>query len=1229
MTEDHAHTAGIPRDIATETSVTPLSPPGYELLDKIGHGGMGVVYRARDLALDRDVAVKLLSERCPADSPPAQRFLSEARITGQLQHPGIPAVHQVGTLADGRPFLAMKLIKGSTLEAILKHRSDPSAERGPAEGGLAIFEAVCQAVGYAHAHRVIHRDLKPANIMIGAFGEVQVMDWGLAKVLGEETPATEEALAAEMTRAWTQVSPTPETASYTQAGSLVGTPAFIPPEQAAGEIERVNERSDVFGLGALLTVILTGKAPYVGETFESVRVQALRGKLEDCFARLDGCGAEPELVALCKKCLAFEPADRPTDAGAVAAVVAELRAAADERARQAELETREALARAAELRRRRRILLMATGIVALVFLVGFAGVAWQWQQAERQKDIAQKAERGEAAQRAIAEGEADRATREADQSRRLLYASDMSLALHAWEAGTFGHARTALERHRPQAGQEDLRGFEWRYLWGLCQDGSRHTLRGHTAGVSAVAFAPDGQTLATRGDDHSVRLWDMASRRHVKLLGYRISSGYYCGSLAFAPDGKTLAIADDLATAVHLWDVAARCERATLQHRTGVIALAFSPDGKLLATGCHDDSVHLWDIATRREMCTLEGHTGGVIYVAFAPDGKTLASGSWDSTVRLWDVARRNEITTFRGHTGEVKCLAFSPDGETLASGGTDSSVRLWDTVSKQGLPTLRGPGVNLALAFSPDGKRFATGGSDGTVRVWDPANREVVTMLQGHSMGIVRALAYSHDGQTLISAGEDGTIKIWDVAGRRDPNILPGQQAGFSSVAFSPDGKTLAAADWQGIFRLWDMGSREQVAALPGDKPPGRCVTFAPDGRTLATGNGNTAQLWDTRPKAPLADFQHPGQVYSMAFSPDGRLVAVGGGSTALVWDRATRREVARLAGNWVEFSPDGTLLAAGLTNTVRLHDVATWHERAAFGGHTPYVRCLAFSPAGKTLATGDWQGTLRLWDVAEKRLLASRQVDVMVLQTLAFSPDGRRLVTCGGDGGVKFWDAALLRQLDRVPGPDGPDGRRARERLWAAASLGAFTGGHDGLIWSVAFSPDGNTLASGGQDTAVRLWHAPPLPASLPKPDEAAVVSPPTETLRATSLELFDAAQATLTLEEFVCRVDVTSADGTGWHARLSQMFDDLEEGVTYTVRFRAKADVPRPIQVYGHIVEPDWHGFGLNEVVPLTADWQTFERDFQAKDLAASNLIEFHVGERTGTVWIADITVTKATK
>ncbi len=388
----------------------PSNPPGYELREEIGRGGMGAVYLALDVALGRDVAVKLLAERFAPDSPAAHRFVNEARITGQLQHPGIPAVHQVGSLPDGRPFLAMKLVKGKTLDAILQERAEPSADRGRL---LGVFEAVCQAVGYAHARRVIHRDIKPANIMVGAFGEVQVMDWGLSKVLddaesaseaiGFPEPATEAALAHEETKAWTKVSPTPEGGLHTVAGSLVGTPAFIPPEQAVGDIAKVNERSDVFGLGALLAVILTGRPPYLGETYEAMRVQAVRGELNDCFGRLDASGAEPELVALCKKCLAPEPGDRPRDAGEVAQAVAGLRAAAEERAELAERERLAAEVQAAEQTKRRKVFQWATAAVVMVLLLGVGGTTIGLISADQQRQAAEQAQKDEAKQRGIAE----------------------------------------------------------------------------------------------------------------------------------------------------------------------------------------------------------------------------------------------------------------------------------------------------------------------------------------------------------------------------------------------------------------------------------------------------------------------------------------------------------------------------------------------------------------------------------------------------------------------------------------------------------------------------------------------------------------------------------------------------------------------------------------------------------------------------------------------------------
>ena len=432
------------------SAVPPSVTQRYTLGDEIARGGMGVVYRATDTVLGREVAVKVLHEKYTAESGAAFRFAGEARITGQLQHPSIPPVHDLGTLPDGRPFLAMKLIKGQTLEALLKARPDPSAERGRF---VAVFEQICQALAYAHAHDVIHRDLKPANVMVGAFGEVQVMDWGLAKVLGGgTTEASPTEAASEMTRGSTQIDSTNELGSHTQAGSMLGTPAFAPPEQVAGELDKVDARADVFGLGAILAVLLTGKPPYVGETFESVRVQALRGKLDDCFARLDASGAEPELVALCKRCLAFEPGDRPANAGVLARAVAELRAAADERARRAELERvrvegekATAEAREAEQRKRRKVQLALAAAVVVLLLGGGSVVWWQHEQASarRATDLQRQLED----EKRLAD-DRDRRGRNVEAVTALLGQCEEAL-----RAGDAAKAQVALEAARKRFGE--------------------------------------------------------------------------------------------------------------------------------------------------------------------------------------------------------------------------------------------------------------------------------------------------------------------------------------------------------------------------------------------------------------------------------------------------------------------------------------------------------------------------------------------------------------------------------------------------------------------------------------------------------------------------------------------------------------------------------------------------------------------------------------------------------
>jgi serine/threonine protein kinase/tetratricopeptide (TPR) repeat protein len=377
----------------------------YQLLGEIARGGMGVILKGRDPALGRDLAVKVLKVELAGKSAAEERFVEEAQVCGQLQHPGVVPVYELGRFSNGQPFFTMKLVKGRTLAALLSERDDHAQDRGRY---LKIFEQVCQTMAYAHSRGVIHRDLKPANIMVGSFGEVQVMDWGLAKVIpqggvADELKASHVARPREVP---IEFDPTVirtarvgSLGSYTEAGSVMGTPAFMPPEQAGGEIDKLDERADVFGLGAILCVILTGQPPYVADDSDAVRLMAIRGKLDDAFARLAACGADAELVGLTKRCLTPERDDRPRHAGEVAETVTAHLADVEQRAHQAEVDRaaadartteevntrREAEARAASERKRRKVQAVAGSLVTLVVLAGGAIASWQWQRADREE----------------------------------------------------------------------------------------------------------------------------------------------------------------------------------------------------------------------------------------------------------------------------------------------------------------------------------------------------------------------------------------------------------------------------------------------------------------------------------------------------------------------------------------------------------------------------------------------------------------------------------------------------------------------------------------------------------------------------------------------------------------------------------------------------------------------------------------------------------------------------
>jgi eukaryotic-like serine/threonine-protein kinase len=1019
----------------------------YRILRELGRGGMGLVLLAvrADDSFQKQVAIKLVSPG-PLQSQMLRRFRRERQILADLEHPNIARLLDGGTTEQGWPYVVMEYVEGVPLTQYCRAQQQTLTER------LHLFREICAAVQYAHQRLVIHRDLKPANILVTQTGAVKLLDFGIAKLLSAENPA--HTLAHERASL-----ATPETLS----GVLMMTPEYASPEQMRGET--LTTASDIYSLGVLLYELLSGQLPYqlktralpeiiraVCETEPERPSVAVAGRMKDEGRRMK----KGEVTTLRPASFTFHPSSLRGDLDNITLTALHKDPAQRYRtvqqmsedlrrhlagelvfARQATLGYR--LQRFAQ--RNRGVVLAA----ALVSLTLVAGIAATWQQAR----LAQA---------------------QARANHRLAYAGQMHLAMQAWELANMEQLRDLIEQSKPKPGEEDLRGFEWYHLWQLAYRNGENYSRKHPKEVWSVAYAPDGQRVASGCDDGKLRVWEAATG---KLLAEFEHPGTFIWSVAWSPDGQQIAAALGNGTA-QLWEAATGRALNVLKGHTHkrVDAIAFAPDGKTLATGSRDGTARLWEAATGRELLTLKPNANWVNTVAFSPNGRWLVTGhSTKPALKLWDVTTGRELLAFGHNKDTVWAVAFAPDGQRLVSGHKYAgSVSLWDLRRGQEIAKQAGHRDEVkAIAYAPNGTLIATASADRTIKLWDAQTFEERATLKGNT-GSVWSVAFAPDSRHLISGDSENTLKHWDLAealnfNARNKNLYQGSNFAvfspdnhtlalgrgsqleiveavtgrvrttcviaelqhFTTAAFAPDGAKLFTGASDGRIGVWDTHTGQELMGYKGHEMVISSLAVSPDGRTLVTGSQDaTVKLWQTATGQLMTSFKDPNLVRAVAFSPNGKWLISGGHDNAvLLRETATGQLRATLRGHTkpilsLAFAPDGKTFASGSADgTGKLWEVATGRERAVFKGPAGHVRCLDFSPDGSRLATGSSEGLVRLWDIANQEEVIALKVGEGSVRSVAFSPDGRILAGTSTDPMLKLWRAATSLETAAASGP------------------------------------------------------------------------------------------------------------------------------------------------------------------------------------------------------------------
>ncbi|HUL47999.1 MAG TPA: protein kinase [Steroidobacteraceae bacterium] len=991
----------------------------YELIRPLGAGGMAEVWLARraDGAFEREVALKL-PLHTPLRSDLDQRFAREREILASLNHPNIALLFDAGFAANGQPYLALEYVVGTPLTVYCdEHRLAIRAR-------LELFQQVLRAVQYAHTHLVIHRDLKPSNILVTEDGQVELLDFGIAKLLSEG-----EAKETELTR----------------VGGRALTPDYAAPEQIAGA--PITTAADVYALGVMLYVLLTGQRPYYLKresraALEEAILQAeppapsravgdpqaaqLRASTPKKLARM----LKGDLDTIALKALKKLPGERYATADAFAEDISRyLRG-------DVVLAQRDSIAyRVRKFAQRHWAAIAVASVLVLTLAGGLIATSYEARLAAAQRDAALQA-----------------------QSRSLTQAAAGRLR----DADAPGAMRTILEV-LPQWGEPAVYNAEALNVFheARAADAGILALTGHDGVLWKVAFSPDGRRVVTASADATARIWDAVTGRElVRLIG----------------------------------------------HTDRVSYAEFSPDGRQVVTGSYDNSARVWDAASGRELMSLAGHARAVLGAAFSPDGRLIATASVDKTARIWDAQSGKQLRELGAQPGRLTAVAFSPDGRRVVTAADDNNARIWDVDSGRELMRLGGHTERVWSAmFSPDGERVVTASQDKTARIWSVATGQELVRLSGHT-GRVSSAAFSPDGRRVVSGSDDGSVRLWDAASGRELARLSGHTERVWSVAFSPDGTRVVSGSTDRTARIWDVATPE-ILRLNGHTGELLQASFSPDGqRAVTTSNDKTARIWDLRSGRELMQLiGHTDPVNYAEFSRDGRrIVTASDDQTARIWDAATGRELVRLGGHTdrvsgAAFSPDGARVAtAGFDKTVRIWDAATGHQTNMLTGHTDRVDSAAFSPDGTRIVTASNDKTARIWDAITGQPLLILSGHTQLLGYAGFSPDGRRVVTASDDKTARIWNAATGAEIIRLIGHGdavnfaafSADGARVvtastdgTARVWDAASGQELLllSGHTGAVASAVFSPDGRRILTSAWDMTARLWNAVALPVEL----------------------------------------------------------------------------------------------------------------------------------------------------